>query len=242
MNLSSAEAADLSGSIYATIAAKPLNNAEIYLAPAFVHIPIVKESNTNLLYAFGGQDCSAEGNGAHTGDISAVMLKDMDCQFVILGHSERRSDYGETSAMVKSKAEKALSEGLHVIICVGETLGQRESGQAKEIVREQLTESLPLLANGENCVIAYEPVWAIGTGKTASTDDVADMHNFIAEFLSSRLALSEHLRIIYGGSVKPDNAAELFALANVSGALIGGASLNADSFMAIAGAAENIKN
>jgi triosephosphate isomerase len=240
MNLSAAEASKLADNIYMSIAKKPLSRAEIFIAPAAIHIPVVKQNKQNFHFALGAQDCSHEDNGAHTGDISAVMLKDMDCSFVILGHSERRQDHGESNEIIKAKVEKALSEDLCVILCVGETLEQRESGAAKEVVQKQLEECLPPMANGENCAIAYEPVWAIGTGKTASPEDVYDMHSFIANFLSSRLAKSEHLRIIYGGSVKPENAAELFALDDVAGALIGGASLKAESFLAIAEAANNL--
>jgi triosephosphate isomerase len=241
MNLSTTEASALASTIADEAAKKKWKNAEIFLAPTYVHLLLVKSSTHENPCFIGAQDCSHQDNGAHTGDISAAMLKDMECDFVILGHSERRQDHNETNALIKEKVEKAIKEGLHVILCVGETLEQRESGNANAVVQKQLEECLPAIANGDNCTIAYEPVWAIGTGKVASPKDVRDMHSFIANFLSSRLAKSEHLRIIYGGSVKPENAAELFSLENVAGALIGGASLKADSFIKIAEAANNIK-
>lgn len=186
--------------------------------------------------ALGGQDCHWETSGAHTGDISAEMLKDAGATFVILGHSERRAGYHESNETVHAKAMAALGTGLVPIICVGETGREREEGTARAIVAAQLSGSVPEGCAAERVVIAYEPVWAIGSGLTPMLDDIAEMHGFIrawiVEHLSGRGDLS---RILYGGSVKPGNAAELMKADHVDGALVGGASLAARDFMAIAG-------
>ncbi len=184
--------------------------------------------------AIGGQDCHAEPSGAHTGDISAEMLADAGAVAVIVGHSERRKDHAETDAMVRAKALAARRTGLLAIICVGETRAERDAGQALAVVGTQLDGSLPDTA--ESFAIAYEPVWAIGTGLTPTTGDVGDMHRFIRERLGSRFGGSgQAIRILYGGSVKPGNAKELLGIENVDGSLVGGASLKADEFLAIAG-------
>ena len=185
--------------------------------------------------SLGGQDCHAAAAGAHTGDVSAAMLADLGCSHVILGHSERRSDHGETDAEVRAKAEAALAAGLTPIVCVGETEAQRDAGQALAVVEAQLEGSLPPLPAQPGLVVAYEPVWAIGTGRTPSTAEVAEVHGAIRAWLGGRMeAAAQELRILYGGSMKPANAAELLAVANVDGGLIGGASLKADDFWAIA--------
>jgi triosephosphate isomerase len=178
--------------------------------------------------AIGGQDCHTETKGAHTGDISAAMLRDTGASHVILGHSERRADHGESSQLVRSKAHAALAHGLTPIICVGETQAEREAGHAAQVVTEQLRASLPDADEAE-IIIAYEPVWAIGTGLTASLDDIADMHEIIRRVLPR----PEVTRILYGGSVKAENAAQILSLADVDGALVGGASLTAESFAGI---------
>ena len=182
----------------------------------------------------GGQDCSPFDGGAYTGDISANMLKDINCSYVILGHSERRQYYSESNMLVKQKAAMANDAGLTSIICVGETEEQREAGEEQDVVGTQMLESLPDTAKAENIVIAYEPVWAIGTGKTATIEDIAAMHDFIRSKLSEKLENAYKIRILYGGSVKPANATEIFAVNNVNGALIGGASLKAEDFIGIA--------
>jgi len=184
--------------------------------------------------AIGGQDCHAEPSGPHTGDIAAEMLADAGAAAVIVGHSERRQNHGETDAAVRAKALAARRAGLVAIICLGETRAERDGGRARDVVRQQLDGSLP---NGaDNIVIAYEPVWAIGTGLTPTPSDVGDMHGFIRRWLASRFAeAGERVRILYGGSVKAANAKELLAVENVDGALVGGASLHADEFLAIAG-------
>jgi len=183
----------------------------------------------------GGQDCHAEFSGAHTGDIAAEMLADAGASAVIVGHSERRADHGETNEAVRAKAEATYRAGLIAIICIGETESERKQGGTLKVVSEQLSGSLPAAATSGNTVIAYEPVWAIGTGLTPTLDDVGEVHSHIRTELAGRLGEEEvaSLRILYGGSVKPDNAAELMAVDNVDGALVGGASLKADDFFGI---------
>ena len=186
----------------------------------------------------GGQDCHAKVSGAHTGDISAAMLKDAGAGWVILGHSERRADHGESNADVQAKVVAAVAAGLMPIVCVGETEAERVAGEQNTVVGAQLLGSLPADFAG---VIAYEPVWAIGTGRIPSEQDVIDMHAFIRATLVSHLgAAGNGMRILYGGSVKPSNAASLMALDNVGGALVGGASLVAEDFLAIAHAAHAV--
>jgi triosephosphate isomerase (TIM) len=183
----------------------------------------------------GGQDCHPKASGAHTGDISAEMLADAGASAVIVGHSERRADHGESDALVRQKAEAAWRAGLVAIVCIGETQSQRDAGQTLDICRTQLEGSLPDGARAENLVVAYEPIWAIGTGLTPTAKDVEQIHLFIRETLSARFSeAGTGMRILYGGSVKPSNAKELMAVANVNGALIGGASLKATDFLAIA--------
>ncbi len=182
----------------------------------------------------GAQDCHAKASGAHTGDISAEMLKDIGCSYVIVGHSERRADHGETNEIVRAKAEAAHRAGLIAIICIGETEAERDAGKTLAVVANQIKGSVPAAASAENTVIAYEPVWAIGTGRTPSTADVAEVHALIRKELSGLLGESAGaMRILYGGSVKPSNAKELMAVPNVDGALVGGASLKAADFWGI---------
>ena len=182
----------------------------------------------------GGQDCHAAANGAHTGDISAVMLADSGAQYVIVGHSERRADHGETSEAVRHKAEAGLAAGLCPIICVGETEAERDAGRADDVVAQQLATSVPADWIGKGIVVAYEPVWAIGTGRTPSLNEIAQMHRRIRSELSARFgAAGSAVRLLYGGSVKPANARDILALENVNGALVGGASLLANDFHAI---------
>ncbi len=210
-----------------------LEKNEFLVCPPFHHIVPV-EGELTMAVNIGGQDCSPFDNGAYTGDVSAVMLKDINCSYVILGHSERRQYYVESNLMVKQKAMMANEAGLTTIICVGETEEQREAGQEQDVVGTQMLESLPESATAENTVIAYEPVWAIGTGKTATIEDIAAMHDFIRGKLAEKLENADKVRILYGGSVKPANATEIFAVNNVNGALIGGASLKAEDFIGIA--------
>lgn len=185
--------------------------------------------------AVGGQDCHAKPSGAHTGDVSAAQLADAGATYVIVGHSERRADHGETDAEVLAKAVAARGAWLTPIVCVGETRAQREGGNALDIVRAQLEGSLPETADHGNLVVAYEPVWAIGTGLTATPVQVAEVHKAIRDVLVARYGEEGWaIRILYGGSVKPDNAFDLLSTADVDGALVGGASLEAADFLAIA--------
>ncbi len=187
--------------------------------------------------ALGGQDCHPKASGAHTGDVSAEMLADAGATHVIVGHSERRTDHAETDAIVKAKAEAGLRAGLVAIVCVGETEAERRSGRTLDVVGGQIAGSLPEGATAANLVIAYEPVWAIGTGLTPTAGDVAEVHGFIRAALGERLGgEGAGVRILYGGSVKPSNAVELMGVANVDGALVGGASLTAKDFLGIAAA------
>jgi triosephosphate isomerase len=184
--------------------------------------------------AIGGQDCHARASGAHTGDISAAMLSDAGARFVIVGHSERRADHHETDAMVRAKGEAALAAGLTAILCVGETEAERDGGHTLDIVARQLEGSLPRGADATNLALAYEPVWAIGSGRTPTHAEVAAVHGFLRTRLAARIgAAADQVRLLYGGSVKPANAADLLAIADVDGALVGGASLQAADFMAI---------
>jgi triosephosphate isomerase len=189
----------------------------------------------------GAQDCHEKVSGAHTGDVSAEMIADCFGTHVIVGHSERRTDHGETDALVRAKAEAAHAADLVAIVCIGETEAERKSGRTLDVLKTQLAGSVPDGAVAENTVIAYEPVWAIGTGLTPTTADVADAHAFMREELKARFGgEGAKMRILYGGSDKPGNAKELMAVANVDGALVGGASLKSDDFLAIYGAYEEL--
>ncbi|WP_428645956.1 triose-phosphate isomerase [Roseibium sp.] len=202
-------------------------------APATL-IALLADKAAGGAVLLGGQDCHANASGAHTGDISAEMLKDAGAAAVIVGHSERRTDHGESDADVNAKAQAAWRAGLVAIICVGETETERKAGQAVEVVERQLKGSIPDGATAENTVIAYEPVWAIGTGLTPTAADVAEMHKAMRDSLEARFqSEGAQMRLLYGGSVKPSNAEELMAVANVNGALVGGASLKADDFLGI---------
>ena len=210
---------------------------DVLVCPPSVHVAAVAQAVAGSPVAVGGQDCHPEKQGAHTGDVSAPMLRDIDATWVILGHSERRQNHAETDALVHAKTLAAVAAGLTPIVCVGETEDQRTSGRETEVVGSQLAGSLPVGFSG---VVAYEPVWAIGTGKTATEDDVAAMHGFIRQQLVRQFgAAGNGILILYGGSVRPANAASLLAVPNVGGALVGGASLKADDFLAIARAAKS---
>ncbi|WBU60856.1 triose-phosphate isomerase [Paracoccus albus] len=180
--------------------------------------------------AIGGQDCHAKESGAHTGDISAAMLKDAGASHVILGHSERRADHGESDEQVSAKAVAAHEARLVTVICVGETEAQRDAGETLDVIATQLAGSVPDCATAANSVIAYEPVWAIGTGRTPTNDQIAEVHALMREKLAARFDDGADFTLLYGGSVKPGNAAEIFAISHVNGALVGGASLKASDF------------
>lgn len=189
----------------------------------------------------GGQDCHAKESGAHTGDVSAEMLKDAGASHVIVGHSERRTDHAETDAVVRAKAEAAWRAGLVAIICIGETRAERESGSTLAVLTRQIAGSVPANATSATAVIAYEPVWAIGTGLTPTPADVAEAHLHVRKELGKLIgAEADRMRILYGGSVKPSNAVELLSISNVDGALVGGASLKAADFLGIAEAYRSI--
>jgi triosephosphate isomerase len=221
-------------------AAERLIKAEVALAPPFTLIHATRKEAG--LIGVGAQDCHAAEGGAHTGDVSAAMVKDAGAGFVIVGHSERRADHGESDADVRAKAEAALAVGLSVIVCVGETEAQRDADEAEAVVAAQLEGSLPRGEHAaEKASVAYEPVWAIGTGRTPTVDDVGAMHRSIREKLVALYGeAGAAVRILYGGSVKPDNAAELLAADEVGGALVGGASLTAESFLGIIVAAAEL--
>jgi triosephosphate isomerase (TIM) len=209
-------------------------HVDVLVCPPFLLVPAFAVRAQGTRVAIGGQDCHPDPSGAHTGDIAAEMLANAKARFVIVGHSERRQDHHESDAQVRAKALAARRAGLTAIVCVGETRAERDAGRADEVVGKQLDGSLP--EGADNITIAYEPVWAIGSGLTPTSRDVGDMHGFIRERLKSHCGVAgEGARILYGGSVKPANAKELLTIDNVDGALVGGASLDPDEFLAIAG-------
>jgi triosephosphate isomerase len=209
-------------------------NREVLICPPATLILAVADAVKGSGVLVGGQDCHAKPSGAHTGEVSAEMLRDAGANHVIVGHSERRTDCGETDAIVRAKAEAAWRAGLLPIVCIGETLAQREAGKTLGVLETQLKGSVPAGATAAKLVVAYEPVWAIGTGKTPTTPEVAAAHAHIRKVLGGLTAEAAAVRLLYGGSVKGSNAAELLAAADVDGALVGGASLKADEFLAIA--------
>jgi triosephosphate isomerase len=207
---------------------------DLLVCPPFPYIPIVADLLKGKSIALGGQDCGVPESGAHTGDVAAAMLKDCGCSHVILGHSERRADHGETSAEVAAKAKSAQAAGLCAVVCVGETEAQRDAGDTLKIVESQIANSIPAGSTAANLVVAYEPVWAIGTGRTPTIGDVEVVHRHIRALLAAALQAGAQVRILYGGSVKPSNALELMAVPEVNGALVGGASLKSADFLGIA--------
>jgi triosephosphate isomerase len=209
--------------------------ADLLVCPPATLVAAFADKAKGSKLAVGAQDCHPKASGAHTGDLSAEMLADAGASAIIVGHSERRADHAETDAVVRQKAEAAWRAGLTAIVCIGETQGQRDAGQTLDICGGQLKGSLPDGSTSANLIVAYEPVWAIGTGLTPTARDVEQVHRFIRTVLTDRFkAEGGKIRILYGGSVKPSNAAELMAVANVNGALVGGASLKAADFLAIA--------
>lgn len=221
----------------ALLDAHPAPNCEMLLCPPATLIAQMAWAAKGKALHVGGQDCHPKTSGAHTGDISAAMLVDAGASHVILGHSERRADHGETDALVRTKAETAVAAGLIAIVCVGETEAQRDAGTTLDIIGTQLSGSVPDAITSANLVIAYEPVWAIGTGRTPTLAEIAEVHAFIRARLTDRFgAAANEMRLLYGGSVKPSNATEIFAVPHVDGALVGGASLKAADFGAIVAA------
>ncbi|WP_431300024.1 triose-phosphate isomerase [Tabrizicola sp. BL-A-41-H6] len=233
MNGTSAALAEVA----ALIAAHPAPKCEMLLCPPATLVAQMAWAAKGSALRVGGQDCHPAASGAHTGDISAAMLKDAGASHVILGHSERRTDHGETDALVKAKAAAAIAADLVAIVCIGETEAERDAGRTLDVIGSQLDGSLPEGATAATTVIAYEPVWAIGTGRTPTLAEIAEVHAFIRARLVKRIgAEASGVRLLYGGSVKPSNAVEIFAVPNVDGALVGGASLKAADFGAIVAA------
>ncbi len=208
---------------------------DVLICPPATLISRAAERVGHTTIAIGGQDCHAAEKGAHTGDISAAMLRDAGASHVILGHSERRENHGESSEMVRAKARAAWDAGLTAVICLGESLAEREAANTLDIIGGQLAGSIPDAATAENLIVAYEPIWAIGTGRVPTLDQIGEVHDFIRARLERRFGagVGKTTRILYGGSVKPDNARDIFSVANVDGALVGGASLKAADFGAI---------
>ncbi len=216
------------------LASGPTAACDVMLCPPSTLVAAAVARTKDTQVSVGGQDCHADVSGAHTGDISAEMLADAGAIAIIVGHSERRAEHGETDPQVRAKAEAAHRAGLTAIVCVGETEAERRAGQAVKVVSDQLDGSLPDAINAGNTVVAYEPVWAIGSGLTPTPEDVAEIHTVIRDNLIARYGDSGvDVRLLYGGSVKPANAVELMAVANVNGALVGGASLKAEDFLGI---------
>lgn len=223
--------------VQALIAAQPAPACEMLLCPPATLISAMATAAHGSALMVGAQDCHAKPSGAHTGDLSAPMLADAGASHVILGHSERRADHGETDAQVRAKAEAAQAAGLVAIVCVGETEAQRDAGETLAVIGAQIDGSVPTTSTAANLVIAYEPVWAIGTGRTPTLSQIAEVHAFLRARLADHIgAQAAQVRLLYGGSVKPSNAAEIFALPDVDGALVGGASLKAADFAPIVAA------
>lgn len=220
--------------VAALCAAHPAPACDMLLCPPATLVSAMAAAAKGTALSVGGQDCHAKASGAHTGDISAAMLLDAGASHVILGHSERRTDHGETDAQVLAKAESAIAAGLIAVVCIGETEGERDAGRTLDVVGTQLDGSVPADATAAQLVVAYEPVWAIGTGRTPTIAEITEVHAFIRARLTARIgAEAAGVRLLYGGSVKPSNATEIFAVPHVDGALVGGASLKAADFGAI---------
>lgn len=219
----------------AIVQGDPGANCEYLICPPFTALAAVADSVRGSQVLLGGQDCHTALSGAHTGDVSVGMLNDIGCKYVIVGHSERRSNYYESNGLVKAKAEAAISGGLRAIICVGESESARDTGEALAIVRDQVAECLPDEVGPSNTVIAYEPIWAIGTGRVPSVQQISEMHIQIQSVLATRIGddSAKLVRILYGGSVNTENAIDILAAEGVGGALVGGASLEAESFLSI---------
>lgn len=232
MNGSVASSLALAGGLADKVKASP-GLADVAICPPgpLIHDALTAVDGSPILV--GGQDCHWNETGAHTGDTSAALLASMGCSCVIVGHSERRADHGETSEQVKAKAAAALKAGLVAIVCVGETEAERDTGQTETVVGRQIDGSLPDGATPQTVVIAYEPVWAIGTGRTPSLEEIGTVQAFIRDRAQESYNLGDGLRLLYGGSVKPGNAAEILAVEGVDGALVGGASLTVEDFWGI---------
>ncbi len=234
MNGTSSEADTLVGGILDYLGLRTTHEFDMIVCPPATLISKIVERSHGTWLQVGAQDCHAAEKGAHTGDISAPMLSDLGCRYVILGHSERRTEHGETSSQVAAKTSAVWAAHMVSIVCVGETEAERDAGRTLDVVGAQIRDSIPEGATAGNTVVAYEPVWAIGTGRTATAEEAQEVHAFIRRQLAQRFGVeAEGIRILYGGSMKPGNAAALIALLDVDGGLIGGASLNADDFWGI---------
>ena len=235
MNGLFADAQAIIGTLVDRMGGEPANDpsVDLVVCPPSTLVMAVADLRHGTRIGLGGQDCHAKEKGAFTGEISAAMLKDAGCGYVIVGHSERRTLMGEDDAAVRAKAAAAQEAGLTPIICVGETEAERDANETLNVIESQLLGSLPIQAVAGNTIVAYEPVWAIGTGRTPTVDQVAEVHDFMRKWLVERLETGADVPLLYGGSVKPGNAAELMAVRNVDGALVGGASLVADDFWSI---------
>ena len=210
------------------------SGADILICPPATMIRSMAQLADGSSMAVGAQACHADASGAHTGDISAEMISDAGATYVIVGHSERRGDHNENDAHVSAQAEAAIRAGLIPIICCGETLAQREAGQTNDVILQQLARSIPEAVSGKPFVVAYEPIWAIGTGLPASPEQIGEVHSAIRTALQARFSKeADRVRLLYGGSMKPGNAADILAVQDVNGGLIGGASLKAEDFLAI---------
>ncbi|MCP4376719.1 MAG: triose-phosphate isomerase [bacterium] len=235
MNSSAASSVDVASGMASELGS--VEDVDLAICPPFVYIPGVAEAFKGSNIAVGAQNMYFEDNGAFTGEISGQMLKDIGCRYVILGHSERRHVLGETDQLINTKIVKALNDGLEIMFCVGELLDQRKSGQTEEVVSTQITEGLKNIGSESlaSITIAYEPVWAIGTGETATPDQAQETHAIIRELIGKLYdtELADAIRIQYGGSVKPANAAELLGCPDVDGALVGGASMTVEDFAGI---------
>lgn len=232
MNLTTGEAAAYASELSKRYQKEQVKRCDVLLCPSFISIPTVRDNLSDDLY-LGAQNCHSASAGAHTGDISCGMLRDVGCQYVILGHSERRSAYGEDNSLIKDKALAAMSAGLNAIICVGETSEERNSGETLARLDEQIKGSIPERLTSRELTIAYEPVWAIGTGLTPSLDEIAEAHATIRTCLARSVESASEVRILYGGSMNPQNARDILSVENVNGGLIGGASLKLDDFWSI---------
>ncbi len=235
MNCLQAEGVALAKSVAAEVKAGKFD-CEFLICPPFTLLGQIKKCLRGTKIALGAQDVHFADKGAHTGDISPLMLKDLGCSYTLIGHSERRVDHFETDELICQKAVAAHNAGLNTVICIGETGAERDAGKTIKVCQKEINGSVPDNATAKNTVIAYEPIWAIGTGKTPTAADVQEVHAAIRKALAQKLgrAVANKMRILYGGSVKPSNAAELLSLPDVDGALIGGASLKAEDFINIA--------
>lgn len=238
MNCLSKDGSALASEIKEKVKAMGKTDLEFLVCPPFTILNVIKKFIRGAKIALGGQDSHYAASGAHTGDISPAMLKDIGCTYVILGHSERRTNHLESNELIARKAASAQNNDLKTIICIGETEAQRDAGKTIEVCTNQILGSVPEGSTAKNCVIAYEPVWAIGTGKTPTASDVQEVHAAVRKVIAKKLgkAIANNMRILYGGSVKPSNAKEFLSLPDVDGALIGGASLKAEDFIGIANA------